>query len=163
LNEDELDLLQMIRLALAEPDPESVRQVAADILPVLKDVCANGAANREKVWLALTDSERATFSELTAKPLALADNPPEPEPAETAPKLESIAPADAEKLREIATVWWDKYFPEQLQTLITQMFGWGAPGTKYDAVTIATWLATEGAVVQERIGELIRRRSEGSC
>ena len=153
----------MIRLALAEPDPESVRQAAADILPVLKDFCANGAANREKVWLALTESERATFSELTAKPLALADNPQEPEPAETAPKLETIAPADAEKLREIATVWWDKYFPEQLQTLITQMFGWGAPGTKYDAATIATWLATEGAVVQERIGELIRRRSEGSC
>ena len=79
------------------------------------------------------------------------------------PELEIIAPADAEKLREIATVWWDKYFPEQLQTLITQMFGWGAPGTKYDAATIATWLATEGAVVRERIGELIRRRSEGSC
>jgi len=163
LNEDELDLLQMIRLALAKPDSESVRQAAADILPVLKDVCANGAANREKVWLALTESERATFSELTAKPLALADNPPEPEPAETAPKLETIAPTDAEKLREIATVWWDKYFPEQLQTLITQMFGWDAPGTKYDAATIAAWLATEGAVVQERIGELIRRRSEGFC
>jgi putative DNA primase/helicase len=163
LNEDELDLLQMIRLALAEPDPQSVRQAVADILPVLKDVCANGAANREKVWLALTESERATFSELTAKPIALADNPPEPLSLQPAPEPEIIAPTDAEKLREIATVWWDKYFPEQLQTLITQMFGWGAPGTKYDAATIATWLATEGAVVQERIGELIRRRSEGSC
>jgi putative DNA primase/helicase len=158
LNEDELDLLQMIRLALAEPDPESARQAAADILPALKKVCANGAANREKVWLALTESERATFSELTAKPIALADNPPEPEPAETAPTLETMAPTDAEKLREIATVWWDKYFPEQLQTLITQMFGWGAPGTKYSREAIERWLESEDAVVRSRLDELWRMK-----
>ncbi|MEG4982952.1 DUF3854 domain-containing protein, partial [Microcoleus sp. F8-D3] len=57
LNEDELNLLDMIRIATAEPDPESARRAAADILPILKDVCARGAANREKVWAALTDSE----------------------------------------------------------------------------------------------------------
>ncbi|MEG4294264.1 DUF3854 domain-containing protein [Microcoleus sp. D2B6] len=85
LNEDELELVEMIRVATAEPDPESARRAAADILPILKDVCARGAANREKVWAALTDSERATFSELTAKPLAAHDNPPEPKPPETAP------------------------------------------------------------------------------
>jgi len=163
LNEDELELVQMIWVAIAEPDPESARRTATDILPILKDVCANGAANREKVWAALTDSERAIFSELTAKPMALGDNPQEPISPQPAPEPEIIAPTDAEKLREIATVWWNKYFPEQLQTLITQMFGWGAPGTKYDAATIATWLATEGAVVRELLGELIRRRSEGSC
>jgi len=163
LNEDELELVQMIWVAIAEPDPESARRTAADILPILKDVCARGAANREKVWAALTDSERAIFLELTAKPSARSDNPQEPISPQPAPEPEIIAPTDAEKLREIATVWWDKYFPEQLQTLITQMFGWGAPGTKYDAATIATWLATEGAVVRDRIGELIRRRSEGSC
>ncbi|WP_445176358.1 DUF3854 domain-containing protein [Microcoleus sp.] len=163
LNEDELELVRMIWVAIAEPDPEFARRTATDILPILKDVCANGAANREKVWTALTDSERAIFSELTAKPMALGDNPQEPISPQPAPELEIIAPTDAGKLREIATVWWDKYFPEQLQTLITQMFGWGAPGIKYDAATIATWLATEGAVVRERIGELIRRRSEGSC
>jgi hypothetical protein len=154
LNEDELDLLQMIRLALAKPDSESVRQAAADILPVLKDVCANGAANREKVWLALTESERATFSELTAKPSALADNPQEPISLQPAPEPEIIAPADAEKLREIATVWWDKYYPEQLQTLITQMFGWGAPGTKYSREAIERWLESEDAVVCVRLDEL---------
>ncbi|MEG4535549.1 hypothetical protein QUB06_34270, partial [Microcoleus sp. D2_18a_D3] len=163
LNEDELELVQMIWVAIAEPDPESARRTAADILPILKDVCARGAANREKVWAALTDSERAIFSELTAKPSAGSDNPQEPTPPQPVPEPEIIAPLDAEKLREIATVWWDEYYPAQLQTLITQMFGWGAPGTRYDAATIATWLASEDAVVRDRIRELIRRRSEGSC
>ena len=50
LNEDELELVEMIRVTTAEPDPESARRAAADILPILKDVCARGAANRVKVW-----------------------------------------------------------------------------------------------------------------
>jgi hypothetical protein len=162
LNEDELDLLQMIRVATAEPDPEAARQATADILPILKNVCASGAANREKVWAALTETEQATFSELTAKPLVLADNPPKPEPVETAPESELITPADAEKLREIATVWWPEYYPEQIQALITQMFGWGAPGVRYDAATITAWLTGEDAVVRERITELVQQRSEGA-
>ena len=163
LNEDERDLVEMIRVATAELDTEIARRAAADILPILKDVCARGAANREKVWAALTDSERATFSELTALPMALGDNPQEPNPPQPVPEPEIIAPADAEKLREIATVWWPEYYPQQLQTLITQMFGWGAPGTRYGVATITAWLASEDAVVRERIGELIRRRSEGCC
>ncbi|MEG4918556.1 DUF3854 domain-containing protein, partial [Microcoleus sp. B7-D4] len=109
LNEDELNLRDMIRIATAEPDSESARRAAADILPILKDVCARGAANREKVWAALTDSERAIFSELTAKPSAGSDNPQEPNPPQPVPEPEIIAPADAEKLREIATVWWPEY------------------------------------------------------
>jgi putative DNA primase/helicase len=163
LNEDERDLVEMIRVATAELDTEIARRAAADILPILKDVCARGAANREKVWAALTESERTTFSALSAPPLALTDNPQEPESLQPAPEPEIIAPADAEKLREIATVWWPEYYPQQLQTLITQMFGWGAPGTRYGVATITAWLASEDAVVRERIGELIRRRSEGCC
>jgi len=188
LNEDELDLLQMIRLALAEPDSESARQAAADILPALKKVCDKGAANREKIWAALTEeerseftslaknSERPTISERSPKPSALGDNPSEPEPeqlapepvpvpepteleaTQIAPEPETIAHADAEKLREIATVWWDKYFPEQLQTLITQMFGWGAPGTKYSREAIERWLESEDAVVRSRLDELWRMK-----
>ena len=158
LNEDELELVEMIRVATAEPDPESARRAAADILPILKDFCARGAANREKVWAALTDSERATFSELTASPLAASDNPPEPKPPETAPERETIAPADAEKLREIATIWWDECYPAQMQSLLAQMYAWGAPGTRYDAATINAWLATEDAVTRKRIGELMQRR-----
>ena len=158
LNEDELELVEMIRVATAEPDPESARRAVADILPILKDVCARGAANREKVWAALTDSERATFSELTAKPIAAIDNPPEPKPPETAPERETIAPADAEKLREIASIWWDECYPAQMQSLLAQMYAWGAPGTRYDAATINAWLATEDAVTRKRIGELMQRR-----
>ena len=154
LNEDELELVEMIRVATAEPDPESARRAAADILPILKDVCARGAANREKVWAALTDSERATFSELTAQPIALVNNPPELEPPQPTPEPAIIAPADAEKLREIASIWWSEYYPEQVQTLITQMFGWNAPGTKYDAATITAWLALEDELVRDRISEL---------
>ncbi|MEG4589091.1 DUF3854 domain-containing protein [Microcoleus sp. MOSTC5] len=154
LNEDELNLLDMIRIATAEPDPESARRAAADILPILKDVCTRGAANREKVWAALTDSEQAIFSELTAKPMAARDNPQEPNPLQPVPEPEIIAPADAEILREIATVWWDEFYGEQLQNLLTQMFGWQAPGTKYDATTINAWLVTEDAIVRDRIGEL---------
>jgi len=158
LNEDELELVKMIRTAVAEPDTEIAREAAADILPILKDVCARGAANREKVWAALTDSERATFSELTAKPLAAHDNPPEPKPPETAPERETIAPADAEKLREIASRRWDECYPAQMQSLLAQMYAWGAPGTRYDAATINAWLATEDAVTRKRIGELMQRR-----
>jgi len=158
LNEDELELVEMIRTAVAEPDTEIARQAAADILPILKDVCARGAINRKKVWAALTDSERATFSELTAKPLAAIDNPPEPKPPETAPERETIAPADAEKLREIASRRWDECYPAQMQSLLAQMYAWGAPGTRYDAATINAWLATEDAVTRKRIGELMQRR-----
>jgi hypothetical protein len=158
LNQDELELVQYIRIATAEPDPEQARRTAANLLPVLKDVCGKGAASREKVWTALTATERATFSALTAKPSAHNDNPPEPKPAESASEPETIAPADAEKLREMATVWWDEYYPAQVQTLVTQMYGWGAPGTRYDAATINAWLATEDAVTRERIGELMQRR-----
>ncbi|MEG4207696.1 DUF3854 domain-containing protein [Microcoleus sp. Pol7_A1] len=180
-NEDELDLLQMIRLALAEPDPESARQAAADILPALKEVCGKGAANREKIWAALTEEERIKFtslaknseqptiSERSPKPSALGDNPPEPEPEQLAPEpvpaeelaepeLAQIAPEDAEKIRDIALIWWPEYYPEQLQNLLTQMYGWNAPGTRYEAATITAWLEGEDALVRERIGELMQQR-----
>jgi len=156
LNEDELNLLDMIRIATAEPDPESARRAAADILPILKDVCARGAANREKVWAALTDSERAIFSELTAKPIS--NNSQEPNPPQPVPEPEIIAPADAEKLREIAIVWWPELYPAQMQSLLAQMYAWGAPGTRYDAATITAWLVGEDAVTRKRISELMQRR-----
>lgn len=66
LNEDEANLLEMVRTAMAEPDFEIARQAVTDILSILKDVCGSGFANREKIWAALTDSEWSRFSELTA-------------------------------------------------------------------------------------------------
>ncbi|MEG5048275.1 DUF3854 domain-containing protein [Microcoleus sp. B4-C1] len=181
LNEDELDLLQMIRLALAEPDPESARQAATDILPVLKKVCGKGTANREKIWAALTEeerseftslaknSERPTISERSLKPSAQGDNFSEPEPEQLAPEPApaeelaepepaQIAPEDAEKIRDIALIWWPEYYPEQLQNLLTQMYGWNAPGTRYEAATITAWLEGEDALVRQRIGELMQQR-----
>ncbi|MEG4583168.1 DUF5906 domain-containing protein [Microcoleus sp. MON1_C5] len=180
-NEDELDLLQMIRLALAEPDPESAWQAAADILPALKEVCGKGSANREKIWAALTEeerieftslaknSERPTISERSPKPSALGENAPEPEAEQLAPEPApagelaepepaQIAPEDAKKIRDIALIWWRQYYPEHLQNLLTQMYGWKAPGTRYDAATITAWLEGEDALVRERIGELMQQR-----
>ncbi|HLO46945.1 MAG TPA: AAA family ATPase [Kamptonema sp.] len=120
-----------------------------------------------------------------AEPIALPDNsqqleltetteiaqaaPPEPELAEPAPETTpattpeqepettpAIAPADAEKMREIALVWWPElYHPETLQSLVTQMFGWNAPADKYSAEQIAQWLQGEDELVRYRIGEIM--------
>jgi hypothetical protein len=158
LNEDELNLVEMIRIATAEPDAEIARQAAANIVPVLRKVCGSGAANREKVWAALTKSERAIFSELTVKPIVLSDSSQEPEPPQPAPEPEIIAPADAEKLREIASIWWDEFYSGQLQNLISQMFGWKAPGTKYSREVIGRWLEGEDSVVGVRLDELWRMK-----
>lgn len=77
--------------------------------------------------------------------------PPEPETA--------ITPEDAEQMREIALVWWpEMYHPKTLQSLVTQMWGWGAPARKYSAVQIAQWLQGEDELVRDRIGELMAIR-----
>jgi putative DNA primase/helicase len=65
------ECLQFIRAAISENDP----QTALDVASVVKEVCASGHANREAVWAELSESERATFSELTAKPIVLATKP----------------------------------------------------------------------------------------
>lgn len=78
----------------------------------------------------------------------------QPEPAEL--DAETITPEDAAKMRDIALVWWPElYHPETLQSLVTQMFGWGAPADKYSAVQIAQWLQGEDELVQYRIGEIM--------
>ena len=155
LNEDELDFVKWIREAIAQPDTDTARETVADILPILKNLCANGMASREKLWTALTDSERAIFSELTVKPIALSDNSQEPEPPQPAPEPEIIAPADAEKMRDIALVWWPEMYPEAVQSLVAQLFGWGAPARKYSVVQIAQWVQGEDDLVKYRIGELM--------
>jgi putative DNA primase/helicase len=74
----------------------------------------------------------------------------EPEPAP------GITPEDAEQMREIALVWWpEMYHPKTLQSLVTQMWGWGAPARKYSAAQIARWLQEEDELVRDRIGELM--------
>ena len=69
-----------------------------------------------------------------------------------------VTPEDAQTIRDIARLWWSEYYPEQMQALVTQMYGWQAPGTKYDAVTLAEWLEGEDELIRDRITELIYRR-----
>jgi hypothetical protein len=198
LNEDEIDLLQMIQLALVETDPESARQAALDIQPILKLTCANGCADKKKIWDALTEDEQVKFSALLRKPsqpeVSLApvseqqlvpepiapvseqqpvpepidpaglepvppQKPGEPQPAQiTMPESETITPEDAEKMRDIALIWWDEYYSEQFQNLLVQMFSWKSPGTKYSREAIERWLESEEAVVRDRLDELWRMK-----
>jgi len=69
-----------------------------------------------------------------------------------------INPEDAEEFRDIALIWWEEYYPEQMQSLITQMYGWQAPGTKYDVATLAEWLDGEDGLIRDRITELVHLR-----
>jgi len=74
------------------------------------------------------------------------------------PLTKKVTPEDAQAMRDIALVWWPEYYPEQMQALLTQMYGWQAPGTKYDATTLAEWLQGEDDLIRDRITELIHRR-----
>jgi putative DNA primase/helicase len=74
------------------------------------------------------------------------------------PLPEKVTPDDAQTIRDIARLWWSEYYPEQMQALVTQMYGWQAPGTKYDAATLAEWLEGEDELIRDRITELIHRR-----
>jgi hypothetical protein len=76
------------------------------------------------------------------------------------PLPKKVTPEDAQKMRDIALVWWPKYYPEQMQALLTQMYGWHTPGTKYDVATLAEWLEGEDDLIRDRITELIHRRGE---
>jgi putative DNA primase/helicase len=71
---------------------------------------------------------------------------------------ERITPKDAQTMRDIALLWWHEYYPEQMQSLVAQMYGREAPGTKYSVATITEWLKEEVPQVRERITELIHLR-----
>ena len=74
------------------------------------------------------------------------------------PLPKKVTPNDAEVMRDIALVWWSEYYPEQMQALLTQMYGWQAPGTKYDVATLVEWLEGEDDLIRDRITQLIHRR-----
>ena len=96
--------------------------------------------------------------EAQAEPIAPPETTPAPTPEPESEPAEPITPEDAEKMREIALVWWPEMYPEILQSLVTQMFGWGAPADKYSASQIAHWLQGEEELVRDRIGELMAIR-----
>jgi len=91
----------------------------------------------------LTDSERQKLAEILTQP--------QPLPGK-------VTPEDAQKMRDIARVWWLEYYPEQMQSLLTQMYGRQAPGTKYDVATLTEWLEGEDELIRDRITQLIHRR-----
>jgi putative DNA primase/helicase len=76
------------------------------------------------------------------------------------PLPQKITPEDAQKMRDIALVWWPEYYPEQMQALLTQMYAWQAPGTKYNVAIIAEWLQGEDDLIRDRITELMHRRRD---
>jgi len=76
----------------------------------------------------------------------------------TSAKLEKVSDEDAQAMRNIAVDFWPEYYPEQIQGLITQMYGWQAPGTKYNDAILAEWLQGEEEVIRDRLTELIRFR-----
>jgi hypothetical protein len=77
---------------------------------------------------------------------------------DTSAKLEKVTDEDAQTMRDIARDFWPEYYPEQIQGLITQMYGWQAPGTRYKDATLAEWLQGEDDLTRDRITELIRLR-----
>ena len=71
------------------------------------------------------------------------------------PKLpEILTRADAGNLKEIVTTWWDVYYPEHTQSLLTQLFGWQSVGVRYSAETVFKWLKVQKPVVRDRVTEL---------
>ena len=71
------------------------------------------------------------------------------------PKLpEVLTRADAGNLKEIVTTWWDVYYPEHTQFLLTQLFGWQSVGVRYSAETVFEWLKVQKPVVRDRVTEL---------
>jgi putative DNA primase/helicase len=78
--------------------------------------------------------------------------------AKFAPVTSGINPEDAEKFRDIALIWWEEYYPEQMQSLNAQMYAWQAPGAKYDVATLAEWLEGEDSLIRDRINELVHLR-----
>jgi hypothetical protein len=57
LNEDEIELVEMAQAAILTCDSEMVKNVNS----VFKEVCEKNAANRVKVWTALTENEQQIY------------------------------------------------------------------------------------------------------
>jgi AAA domain len=97
LNEDELELVEFVRLAIAKNDPAA----AKDVQGILAEVCSSGAADRSKVWGALTATEQAAFKALLAEFETLSGSeqlPIAPAPSDVEPQTpsEPHAPFESE-------------------------------------------------------------------
>jgi putative DNA primase/helicase len=107
----------------------------ADDFPLFAKMC--------KLVAQLTDAEWQELVELRTQ---------------SQPLPEKITPKDAQTMRDIALLWWHEYYPEQMQSLVAQMYGRGAPGTRYSAATLTRWFDGEVPEVRDHITELMRLR-----
>jgi hypothetical protein len=107
----------------------------ADDFPPFKKIC--------KLVAQLTDAEWQKLVELRTQ---------------SQPLPEKITPKDAQTIRDIALLWWPEYYPEQMQSLVAQMYGREAPGTKYSVATLTRWFDGEVPKVRDHITELMRLR-----
>jgi len=131
----ESELVEFIRLAIAENDMETAKHIQG----VLREVCSDtNKADRSRVWGALSAIEQEAFKNLL-KPL-----------------IEEI---DAQKMRDIALIWWDEFSPDHTQSLVVQLSGWNAPATRYPLETINQWLQGESELVRDRITELLNLKN----
>lgn len=64
LNEDEQDLRRMIQILLAESDLETALEGIAVFMPILRDVCDSGKADKRKIFLTLSVAEEDKFISL---------------------------------------------------------------------------------------------------
>ena len=80
----------------------------------------------------------------------------QPATASTPILPEVLTRADAQKLKDIVTIWWDVYYPEHTQSLTTQLFGWQSVGVRYSAETVFEWLKVQKPVVRDRVTELYK-------
>lgn len=128
----ETELVDFIRSAVASED----RTTAKHIKDVLREVCDATKADRSRVWGALSAIEQEAFKNLL-KPL--------------------IEETDAQKMRDIALIWWDEFYPDHTQSLVVQLSGWNAPVTKYPLETINQWLQGESELVRDRISQLLTK------
>ncbi|MEG3875807.1 DUF3987 domain-containing protein [Microcoleus sp. herbarium7] len=157
---------------LTQQDSESVEEFRSgtSILPEVEETfvsrlqAAQTWAECEAVWgtdtelkaqikAALPREELARIGKLFKSTQQQTESiAPEPEP-------ETITPEDAEKIRDIALILWDEYYPKHTGSLIAQMFSWQSPGQKYSQIIINQWLETEDELVRDRITQLFNLKN----
>jgi hypothetical protein len=126
LNEEELELVNLMRFAISQSDP----LVTDAVKKCLRETCDKGLANRKKVWEALTASEQTVFKAL------LAELEAQPQPEQLA---HARAPDDSEPKTPSAPIELSKQEWEQPTTeAVTQGEPILTPTPEQSSVPIAS-------------------------
>lgn len=100
LNEEELELVNLMRFAVTQSDP----LVTDAVKKCLTETCDKGFANRKKVWEALTTSERTVFKALLPK----LEAQPQPEQLAIAPAPSESDPQTLSAPIELSKQEWEQ-------------------------------------------------------